>query len=67
MINWLNGHTDRFACLVNHDGLFDLNSMYYTTEELYFPEYEFGGAFTGETGEIAAIWSFSHTPNRNPL
>ena len=44
MINWLNGHTDRFACLVNHDGLFDVKSMYYTTEELYFNEYEFGGA-----------------------
>lgn len=37
MINWVNGHTDRFACLVNHDGLFDLRSMYYGTEELYFP------------------------------
>lgn len=43
MINWLNGHTDRFNCFVNHDGLFDLKSMYFTTEELYFPEYEFGG------------------------
>ena len=41
MINWLNGHTDRFRCMVNHDGLFDLKSMYYTTEELYFTEHDF--------------------------
>jgi dipeptidyl aminopeptidase/acylaminoacyl peptidase len=37
MINWINGHTDRFKCLVNHDGLFSLKSMYFSTEELYFP------------------------------
>jgi dipeptidyl aminopeptidase/acylaminoacyl peptidase len=42
MINWINGHTDRFAVLVNHDGCFDMRSKYYTTEELYFPEFEFG-------------------------
>jgi dipeptidyl aminopeptidase/acylaminoacyl peptidase len=44
MINWLNGHTeDHFKCFVNHDGLFDLKSMYYSTEELYFPEFDMGG------------------------
>lgn len=43
MINWINGHTDRFRCLVNHDGLFDLYSMYYSTEELWFPEWEMQG------------------------
>ncbi len=43
MINWVAGHTSRFNCLVNHDGLFDLRSMYYTTEELWFPEWEMGG------------------------
>jgi acylaminoacyl-peptidase len=43
MINWINGHTDRFACLVNHDGIFDTINAYFTTEELFFTEYEFGG------------------------
>ena len=37
MINWINGHTNRFKCLVNHDGIFSLNNLYYTTEELWFP------------------------------
>ncbi len=44
MINWIAGNwPERFRCLVNHDGLFDLPSMYYSTEELWFPEWEFGG------------------------
>jgi dipeptidyl aminopeptidase/acylaminoacyl peptidase len=43
MINWIAGHTDRFKCLVTHASLFDQWSMYYETEELWFPEWEFGG------------------------
>ncbi len=44
MINWIAGNwSDRFDCLVNHDGLFDTRDMYYSTEELWFPEWEFGG------------------------
>ncbi|KAF9302643.1 hypothetical protein BGZ74_005052 [Mortierella antarctica] len=43
MMNWINGHTDRFNCLVNHDGIFDSKNGFYHTEELYFPEHEYGG------------------------
>jgi dipeptidyl aminopeptidase/acylaminoacyl peptidase len=43
MINWINGHTDRFKCLVNHDGGFDEFTNYFTTEELWFPEWEYKG------------------------
>jgi dipeptidyl aminopeptidase/acylaminoacyl peptidase len=43
MINWILGHTDRFKCLVSHDGMFNTESAYGTTEELWFPEWEFGG------------------------
>jgi dipeptidyl aminopeptidase/acylaminoacyl peptidase len=43
MINWINGHTKRFKCLVNHDGGFDEFANYFTTEELWFPEWEFKG------------------------
>jgi dipeptidyl aminopeptidase/acylaminoacyl peptidase len=43
MINWINGHTDRFRCLVSHDGELDIKSSYYSTEELRFPEWELGG------------------------
>ncbi|KAI8074073.1 Alpha/Beta hydrolase protein [Gongronella butleri] len=44
MINWLNGHTQRFCAMVSHDGIFSTLSAYYSTEEVYFPEREFGGA-----------------------
>jgi dipeptidyl aminopeptidase/acylaminoacyl peptidase len=43
MVNWICGHTDRFKALVSHAGVFDLISMYGTTEELWFPEWEYGG------------------------
>ncbi len=43
MVNWIAGHTDRFAALITHAGVFDLKSKYGTTEELWFPEWEFGG------------------------
>jgi dipeptidyl aminopeptidase/acylaminoacyl peptidase len=44
MINWIAGAwPDRFKCLVSHDGIFDQRSMYYSTEELWFPEWENGG------------------------
>src|SRR5512140_3170799 len=43
MIDWLEGHTDIFDCLVSHDGVFDLRSMYGATEELWFPEWEYHG------------------------
>jgi dipeptidyl aminopeptidase/acylaminoacyl peptidase len=46
MVNWIAGAwPDRFACLVNHDGLFDQRMMYYATEELWFPEWEHGGPY----------------------
>ncbi len=43
MINWIAGHTDRFKCLVSHDGEFDSKTDYYATDELWFPEWEMGG------------------------
>jgi len=43
MIAWIEGHTDRFNALVCHDGVYNLESMWGATEELWFPEWEFGG------------------------
>jgi dipeptidyl aminopeptidase/acylaminoacyl peptidase len=43
MANWLLGHTDRFKCIVSHDGVFNTESAYGTTEELWFTEWEFKG------------------------
>jgi dipeptidyl aminopeptidase/acylaminoacyl peptidase len=46
MQNWIAGNwPDRFKCIVNHAGIFDARSMYYTTEELWFQEWESGGPY----------------------
>jgi dipeptidyl aminopeptidase/acylaminoacyl peptidase len=43
MADWILGHTDRFACIVSHDGMFNTESAYGETDELWFPEWEFKG------------------------
>ena len=43
MVNWIMGHTNRFKCIVSHDGTFNNESDYGTTEELWFNEWEFKG------------------------
>ncbi|GBF86441.1 peptidase [Aphanothece sacrum FPU3] len=46
MVNWIAGNwPDRFKCIVQHDGIFDMRSMYYSTEELWFPRWDFGGSY----------------------
>ena len=42
-INWILGHSDRFKCLVSHDGMFNAESAWGTTEELWFNDWEFKG------------------------
>ena len=45
MMNWIAGNwSDGFRCIVNHAGIFDGRGMYYQTEELWFEEWEHGGA-----------------------
>jgi dipeptidyl aminopeptidase/acylaminoacyl peptidase len=43
MANWILGHTDRFKCIVTHDGMFNPESAYGSTEEMWFNEWEFKG------------------------
>lgn len=43
MINWIATQTNRFNALVSHAGVFNLESMYGTTEELWFVDWEFKG------------------------
>ena len=45
-VYWLAGnHQKRFKCFVSHCGLFNLESWYGTTEELFFANYDLGGAY----------------------
>lgn len=43
MVNWIGVHHHPFRCLVTHGGIFDKGGFYYQTDELWFPEWEFGG------------------------
>jgi dipeptidyl aminopeptidase/acylaminoacyl peptidase len=43
MANWVLGHTGRFKCIVSHDGMFNAESAWGTTEELWFNGWEFKG------------------------
>jgi dipeptidyl aminopeptidase/acylaminoacyl peptidase len=43
---WLEGnHNKRFSAFVSHCGVFNLESMYGATEELWFPNWENGGPY----------------------
>src|SRR5579863_2285239 len=59
MVNWILGHSTRFKALVSHDGVFDLRSMAGSTEELWFPQWEFRG-MPWDNPEMYARWSPSY-------
>lgn len=44
MVNWIAGNwKEPWKCLVSHDGVFDARAMGYTTEEMWFENWEQGG------------------------
>lgn len=58
MMNWMNGHTDRFKCMVNHSGIMNKINMYGGTEELWFEEWEMGGPYwEGDNKATFEKWS----------
>ena len=38
-------HNKRFKTFISHDGIFDFRSMYGTTEEMWFVDWDYGGAY----------------------
>lgn len=52
MVNWIASQWNQpWKCLVSHDGVFDQRSMGYTTEELWFTDWE-NGASVFDTPEV---------------
>jgi dipeptidyl aminopeptidase/acylaminoacyl peptidase len=43
MMNWFATHTGKFKTIITHAGVFNFYSMYGTTEEVWFDEWEHGG------------------------
>ncbi len=42
LVSWIAGHTDRFACLINHAGVYDLH-LQYATDYTGYRNYQYGG------------------------
>ncbi|CAF0901424.1 unnamed protein product [Rotaria sordida] len=60
MVNWIAGHTNmnqRFKAFVNHHGIFDMRHMAYSTDELWFIEYDAGGFAPYENPQTFEIYN----------
>ncbi|KAA9349208.1 S9 family peptidase [Larkinella humicola] len=55
-------HSKRFKSFISHDGVFDLKSMYGTTEELFFVNWDFGGSYWDKKN-AAAQRTYSQSPS----
>jgi dipeptidyl aminopeptidase/acylaminoacyl peptidase len=66
MANWILTHTNRFKCIVTHDGMYNPAAAYGDTEELWFNEWEFRrGPVTGAAAwdkEPAQPWRYEGLP-----
>jgi dipeptidyl aminopeptidase/acylaminoacyl peptidase len=55
MMMWFEGNTARFKANASMMGIYDLTSMFGSTEELWFPEWDLGG--TPWTSDLYIKWS----------
>jgi dipeptidyl aminopeptidase/acylaminoacyl peptidase len=61
---YLAGHSDRrFRAFIAHCGMFNLESFYGETEELWFPTNDLGGAYWERPGNRVADRSYAHSPH----
>ena len=63
-IYWLAGHHEhRFAALLAHAGIFNTESQYLETEEMWFANWDLGGAFWDKENAVAQR-SFANSPHK---
>jgi len=61
---WLAGnHDKRFSAFIAHDGMFNLESQYLETDEMWFVNWDLGGAFWETDNEIAQR-SYENSPHK---
>lgn len=59
---WLEGnHNGRFKAFASHCGVFNFESMYGATEELWFPNWEYGGPYWVEKNKA---YYEKHSPHK---
>ncbi len=64
-VNYLAGiHEGRFKAFISHCGIFNLDQMYVTTEEMWFENWDIGGPYWDKSNE-AAQKSYSYSPHLN--
>ena len=63
-VYWLAGHNDgRFAALVAHAGIFNLEAQYLETEEMWFADFDLGGPWWDESNATAQK-TYANSPHR---
>lgn len=56
-------HEKRFKAFIAHDGIFNFEHMYTTTEEMWFVNFDYGGAYWDKTN-AAAQRSYTFSPHK---
>jgi dipeptidyl aminopeptidase/acylaminoacyl peptidase len=59
MADWILTHTNRFKCIVTHDGMFNPAAAYGDTDELWFNEWEFRRPGDDKPGQP---WRYASLP-----
>ena len=63
-VYWLAGHHDkRFKAFIAHDGIFNIEMQYLETEEMWFANWDMGGAYWEKNNPVAQR-TFSNSPHR---
>lgn len=63
-VYWLAGHHEgRFAAFIAHAGIFNMETQYLETEEMWFANWDMGGAYWDKNNE-AAQRTFATSPHR---
>lgn len=62
-VYWLAGHHQkRFKAFIAHDGMFNLPQQYLETEEMWFVNWDLGGAYWDKSNEVAQR-SYANSPH----
>ena len=56
-------HEGRFKAFIAHDGIFNFEHMYTTTEEMWFVNWDYGGAYWDMTNAVAQR-SYTFSPHK---
>lgn len=63
-VYWLAGHNDgRFAALVAHAGIFNIEAQYLETEEMWFADYDLGGPYWDKENAVAQQ-TYANSPHK---